>query len=99
MDQEEHKLKSNGYVKVAKALDKRSLYLWYSRAQNKPAIQNIATVRIDDKEAHLRVRALEASGYQLYPTFIDAPKPIFSLFGGSKIQPRVGIYILRANVV
>lgn len=89
----ENTLRSQGYSKVAKAIDKRGVFLWYSRNENESPIRNMTAIRMDDPNAHLRQQALEQAGYSLLAPIIRSQKT--GGFFSSASKAAIGIYLQR----
>ncbi|GBG34737.1 Hypothetical Protein FCC1311_109592 [Hondaea fermentalgiana] len=86
-------LRTQGFSKVAKALDKREVYLWYSRSTQDKPIRNLTAIRMDDPNAKLRQQALIASEYILLAPIIRSQKT--GGFFSSASKAAIGIYIQR----
>jgi len=92
-DETEAFLRSQRFSKVAKALDKRGIHLWYSRSGQTP-IRNITAIRMDSENVNLRQQALKAAGYSLLAPIIRSSKSS-TFFSSGNSKAAIGIYLLR----
>jgi hypothetical protein len=86
-------LRTQGYHKIAKALDKRTHYVWYKRDPSAAPLRNITAVNMDEQGAKLRHQALKSSGYAVLAPIIKCQ--IKTFFGMSSRSMSIGLFVKR----
>jgi hypothetical protein len=86
-------LRGLGYHKIAKALNKRSHYVWYKRDPSAGPLRNVTAVNMDEQGAKLRHQALKSAGYAVLAPIMKCH--IKTFFGMSSKTISIGLFVKR----